>query len=110
MTAHALIADLRARGVTLVADGARLRCRPKAALTGEDLAALRANKAAVLSCLRSQDRAPAPGLICYSCKGTRFWLSIHGAAACATCHPPAAPNLVAEWIDIGDSGRGGDGG
>ena len=38
---------------------------------------------------------------CYSCHGTRFWRSIHGAVTCATCHPPASQGLVAKWIDGG---------
>lgn len=35
---------------------------------------------------------------CRACGGGRFWLSVHGAEVCATCHPPAAPHLVAAWI------------
>jgi len=26
---------------------------------------------------------------CYCCKGTDFWLSIHGGTVCRRCHPPA---------------------
>ena len=29
----------------------------------------------------------------------RGWRSIHGSVVCGTCHPPATPGLVAEWID-----------
>ncbi len=42
---------------------------------------------------------------CRSCRGDRFWVSVHGATNCATCHPPADPRLVAEWITI-SGGRG----
>lgn len=28
-------------------------------------------------------------LICYCCKSTDFWLSIHGRMICRKCHPPA---------------------
>jgi len=34
---------------------------------------------------------------CYACKGWLYWVSIHGAAVCANCHPPANPNLVRRW-------------
>lgn len=37
---------------------------------------------------------------CFSCRGTRFWKSVHDAVSCATCHPPADPALVAEWTQI----------
>ena len=100
MTVGALIADLRARGVTLVPDGERLRCRPRAALSQEDLAALKAHKAEVLASLRTE---VSSNLVCYACGGERFWHSIHGTATCARCHPPASPDLVAEWIDGGAS-------
>ena len=34
---------------------------------------------------------------CPCCKGSIFWWSVHGVRVCATCHPPAAPWLVAKW-------------
>ncbi len=40
-----------------------------------------------------------------SCGGRRFWRSRQGATVCARCHPPAAPELVAEWIEDGDGPR-----
>ena len=44
---------------------------------------------------------------CPACGGMRFWRSVNGALACGTCHPPATPNLVAEWIDgPGPDGEG----
>ena len=91
-----LIADLRARGVTLVADGERLRCRPRSALREEDLDVLKASKLEILSLLK--DGQERPRVICYSCKGSRFWLSIHGVVICGACHPPASPRLVVRWI------------
>ncbi len=39
-------------------------------------------------------------LICPCCQSNRFWKSIHGKTICAICHPPAAPQLVAELIDL----------
>lgn len=38
-----------------------------------------------------------PATTC-SCGGRRFWRSRQGATVCARCHPPASPELVAEWI------------
>jgi hypothetical protein len=41
---------------------------------------------------------------CRACHETRYWISIHGVTVCGTCHPPAAPDLVTEWIESPDSG------
>jgi hypothetical protein len=46
-------------------------------------------------------KAPLAGPVavrCFACRGFRFWRSIHGAVVCGICHPPAAPELVREWI------------
>ncbi len=45
---------------------------------------------------------------CLVCGGTSFWRSASGKITCATCHPPATPALVAEWIDAlaGPDARG----
>ena len=95
MTTTALIRDLRARGVELVPDGHFLRCRPRTTLTPADLDELKANKAAVIQALQAEI---ARTLVCYSCKRSRFWHSIHGVTVCARCHPPASPRLVVQWI------------
>jgi hypothetical protein len=100
VTAVGLIADLRARGVILVVDGERLRCRPRSALSDDDLGALRAHKSEVLARLRSPSNT---ALVCRTCRERRFWRSIHGVVVCGTCHPPGAPGLVTEWIDTADS-------
>lgn len=36
---------------------------------------------------------------CPRCGSRQFWRSIHGATTCGTCHPPAHPSLVADWLD-----------
>lgn len=36
---------------------------------------------------------------CHVCHRRCWWRSVHGRTACATCHPPAAPGLVAAWLD-----------
>ena len=96
MTPEALVASLEARGVTLVADGEHIRCRPKSALSAEDVENLRAHKPAILRTLRG---GGTWNLACYACREQRFWRSIHGRVVCATCHPPAAPYLVVEWLE-----------
>ena len=96
MKADVLIADLHARGVERIADGELLRCRPKSALTPEVLDELRARKPEVLACLRTGADSGEANLICYACRESRFWHSIHGQVVCAVCHPPADPRLVAE--------------
>ena len=35
---------------------------------------------------------------CYVCRDSLWWVSIHGAVACGTCHPPASPSFVREWL------------
>ena len=99
MTAEGVITDLRARGIALVADGPHLRCRPRSALTECDLATLREIKPAVLARLREERGASLAKVVCYACKSSRFWRSIHGPIVCRVCHPPASPELVAEWIN-----------
>lgn len=60
MTALALLAELRRRGVVLEASGDRLRYRaPSGALTAELRAALAAHKDALLEVLRETSPAPA---------------------------------------------------
>jgi len=48
---------------------------------------------------------PAAGP-CYWCGRREWWRSIHGAVVCGGCHPPAAPRLVAEWLDGLENGLG----
>lgn len=43
---------------------------------------------------------------CLRCRGTRFWRSVAGVALCSTCHPPAAPALVAAEAGISNGGEG----
>ena len=73
MTTAALIAELQARGVTLVPDGDLLRCRPKSSLTEDDLAALRTNKPEVLRLLRKEEYEATFRIVCHSCRSRRFW-------------------------------------
>lgn len=42
---------------------------------------------------------------CGWCGSERFWRSIFGVLVCESCHPPAAGDLVAEWIDADGSTR-----
>ncbi len=37
---------------------------------------------------------------CPACRGTSFWRSIHGVVTCAGCHPPATPQIVAQWLGL----------
>lgn len=61
MTAAALLADLRQRGVAVRADGDRLRCRPADRLTAADVDALRALKGELLPLLRDVASLGADG-------------------------------------------------
>ena len=99
MTAERVIADLRARGVALVADGDRLRCRPRSRLTEVDLATLREIKPDVLARLIEERIDSRARVVCYACKTSSFWRSIYGNVVCGVCHPPS-PAVVAEWLDV----------
>ena len=54
MTAAALVADLRARGVTFEPHGDRLRVRPAAAVTVGDAEAIRRHKTEILALLHAE--------------------------------------------------------
>ena len=104
MTAAALVATLLARGVTLTSDGHLLRCRPKSALTKDDLAALRERKLEVIGYLRAEAGRLTGKVRCYACRGSRFWRSTYGEIVCGRCHPPADASLVLEWIGLAPEG------
>jgi hypothetical protein len=38
----------------------------------------------------------------HTCGGTVFWQDYSGKYHCATCHPPEASGLVADWFDTAD--------
>ena len=104
MSPDALISELRNRGVSLIPDGDRLRCRPRSVLTDQDLELLRAHKAAVLAALAGDDKPPTRRLVCFACHDRRFWRSIHGVVVCGNCHPPASERLVREWLPEAENG------
>ncbi len=35
----------------------------------------------------------------HMCGGTKFWQDHLGKFHCASCHPPEAPSLVADWLE-----------
>ncbi len=35
----------------------------------------------------------------HTCGGTKFWQDQSGKFHCASCHPPEAPSLVADWCE-----------
>ncbi len=55
------------------------------------------------ACPRSESGGPihdAPTEPHWACKGRRFWKSVRGVYVCATCHSPADPALIAEWVEV----------
>ena len=108
-SAPCLVRDLRQRGAVLFEDHGRLIVdAPPGILTEATKAALRELKSAVLAVLRDDNpiaaAAPPPDRavrVCYGCRGRRFWRSVYDVTICSTCHPPAAPDLVAGWIEPG---------
>jgi hypothetical protein len=41
-----------------------------------------------------------PASRCRACHSWIYWVSVHGAVVCATCHPPANLSLVAHWYSV----------
>jgi hypothetical protein len=80
MSARALLAELRSRGVELVMDGSRLRYRPINAITPELRDRLRANKPALLKLLewegRRLDKAARLGCVARWSKYPT-WIELH---------------------------------
>lgn len=117
MTARELLARLAALDVLIEPAGDKLRVdAPKGVLTDELWSLIRAHKAELLRLLSAGEAgqveavsSPAPRITlalslqpdgtCWCCKGSRWWLSVYGVLVCATCHPPAVPELVARWLD-----------
>lgn len=109
-----LLAELRQRGIELVARGDRLRYRPRAAVTPDLAERLRAHKGALLTILAASSdpggatpavsscraRVPSPPVQgpCYRCRRFVWWESVYGVVVCGACHPPAVPELVRRWL------------
>lgn len=96
--AVALLADLRARGVELVAIGDRLRFRPASAVSGDTREALRVHKAELLALLTAGSAFPwpdaLPGLgrrtvgpfaLCSDCRTEHSWVRYGVAPRCLRC-------------------------
>jgi hypothetical protein len=113
VSAAEVLSDLRAAGIELRVEGARLRFRP-ATISAETRAllvahekeiislierpargtpALRAEDEALLAAVDQMDRVDAaPRLAvatCPACRGDEFWASRWRERICRRCHPPA---------------------
>lgn len=42
---------------------------------------------------------------CRACNGFLFWISIHGAVVCLTCHAPAKRSLIEQWYWLPEGER-----
>ena len=53
---------------------------------------------------------PGPAAVCAGvqpcpwCGRRKWWRSVYGVVVCGWCHPPAAPELAAEWLDGAETG------
>ena len=100
MKLHELRKEAAALGIIfeLAGGGERLKIvAPKGTITGEIRQELVRYKEAILCLLRY---GLAGGCTC--CKSSQLWVSVDSVVICATCHPPAAPSLAAEWIEFTD--------
>ena len=127
MSAAALIAELRSRGITLVVLGDRLRFRPRAKVDARVLARLRAEKAALVDALRPPtllqaeiclgnidprvlDPNAAPIRPCDSCLARAYRRRRGCPWICDRCHPsprPDDPELERMEIPPAPDGAGG---
>jgi hypothetical protein len=82
--AHHLLAELATLGVTLSAEGTRLRLSPRSALTEGVIARVLAAKAELLALLRT---APAPTTV-PALPHIQWWV------LCAVAHSPHLPRTV----------------
>ena len=105
-----LVAKLTARGVELVAVGNRLRFRPQASVTSEDLALLRRHKAELLRLVGEDTHGAAASVglngwpldcidlsqlwPCPLCGTLELWQSMTGDWHCERCDPPT-PHAIA---------------
>lgn len=111
VTAAALVADLRRRGIRLEAAGDRLRYAPKDALSPADVEALRAVKADVLRLLTDPDvdDVAAPGGPCGLCWSPLAYVEGWPTAGearwlCPSCAAQPAPSMVAVLAGLAASG------
>lgn len=97
------LTELSRRGVTIRVEGDTLRLKPRVALDDGLLARIRAHKVEIIRLLATRNGGEVeigpslPIRRCRACKSWLFWVSVHGAAACVTCHPPASLSLVKTW-------------
>jgi len=110
-TAKRLILELGHQGVRLGTKGRHVTFdAPRGVLTAETKELLRVNRPLIHSLLRrAVNTSATPGPEVPTRRSAPVlqrrlhcmypshvdWLSIHGARVCRTCHPPAAPDLVA---------------
>lgn len=101
-TATRIIETLTQLGVTLKANGDRLRIEPASKVPADLLPHIRQAKAEILAALSQPTRDPGPDKPCYACGSRAFWRSLHGAVICWRCHPPARESLVADILWDGE--------
>jgi hypothetical protein len=103
MSIEEILTRCRELGVKLApGPEGRLRVSPPPEKLPEELREnLRAHKAAILNLLLAEEAKEvffAPPAPCSCCRQREWWVSVYHVKICATCHPPATSELVAEWI------------
>ena len=92
-----LLAELARRGVTLVADGNRLKFYPKTAMTPKLVRQLKVQKTEVLAIIADpwpEDyNEPDP---CPDCGGLELWETETGRWRCMKCDPPTKATKALE--------------
>jgi hypothetical protein len=115
--AHTLLANFRARGITLTPHGARLMVKPASRLSAADLEAIRSSKRDLLHLLSNETAPPSDAyerhsisaavveLVfvdpreelkplspdfppCRVCRTSNYWISSLGKVLCSVCGPP----------------------
>ena len=92
-----LLDELAQRGITLVADGGRLRFCPRAAMPAGLAERLKSCKAEVLEIVNNpwpeSEPEPEP---CKSCGGLELWETLTGRWRCMACDPPETARRLLE--------------
>ena len=127
MTALDVLREARRRGVNLIPEGQYVRVRgPRGTLTPDLLEKILECKPELLEILARPTIRDLPRLdaddssrvflvlddgavvraprrtgtkSCPACGHFAWWRSVYASVACGRCHPPAAPELVASWLE-----------
>jgi hypothetical protein len=87
-TAERILERVFEAGARISVEGGNLKIKARPSMIAPFVEELKSHKAEIIRLLTPKPE-PARQLVCYSCRGKDFWLSVHGVKVCRKCHPPA---------------------